>query len=1112
MFDLQKIRGAGLEKAIRQVPAAVTIVEAASGEVILANEEAKAMMRRMLTAPVPSRLEDFRDLRDAGDFKLYRPDGDAYELEEWAVMRSIRTGEEVSDEEYDYVAADGTRGTMRCDASPIYDDEGRVVAGVLLVRDVTEEKRAEERRRYDAGLLENIHDAVLATDARFVLTAWNKGAERMFGWTADEALGRSVIEVIARDYGDEELAQELRELTETGRWRGERTWYRKDGAPVQAEGITVALRGGRDETTGYLCIMRDIGGRREAEERLRESEERYRRLVENSPDAIAVLAEGSIAFVSPAGARLVGAGSPGELLGVPYLDLFHPGSRAAVEAGVSRALGGETVGPFEARALRSDGGAVDVEVSAIPIVREDDPAVQVLVRDVTERKRDEEALRASSRRTENILESVTDAFYTLDHEWRLTYLNGRALRFASQLAGEEFTLDDLIGRTLWETLPATVGTSIEDEYRRAVRERRTAVFEYPYPGGGPIFEVHAYPSEQGLSIYFQDVTERKRTEEAIRARTLQQAVVADLGLRALANDGLGSLLDDTVALVARTLDAEFCKIVEVLPGGEELTLRAGFGWQEGAVGSTAETDPQVSYTLDASEPVIFEDLETETRFEPDPVLLSHGVVSGMTVLVPGRHGPFGALGAHTGTRRVFSVDDVNFLQAVANVLATAIERETAERELGEVREAERSRIARDLHDEALQDLAHAMTQAQIVHAAPAGEETANRSVGLAAALTRVEQQLRGAIYDLRLEAEHDKPFSELLASLVELHRAMAPDLDIRLDLRDGALEGPLKRVGRETLRIVGEALTNARRHSAARNIRVSVSTSDGRLFAEVSDDGRGVHPPRQPSPAGGVGIKGMRERARALGGELKIESEPAMGTKVRFEMALERKREEPESDVRVLLVEDHVAVREAVAASFEREAGFEVVGQAGSLAEAHRVIDEEGVDVAVVDLGLPDGYGGDLIEDLRAANPEAQTLVLSASLDRAETARAVQSGAAGVLHKTAHLDEVVGAVKRLGAGETLMPLEEVVGLLRFAGTKKDEAHEAHRALESLTPREMEVLQKLAEGLDSEGIAETLHISVRTERNHVASILTKLRVHSQLQALVFAVRHGAVEIS
>jgi DNA-binding NarL/FixJ family response regulator len=215
--------------------------------------------------------------------------------------------------------------------------------------------------------------------------------------------------------------------------------------------------------------------------------------------------------------------------------------------------------------------------------------------------------------------------------------------------------------------------------------------------------------------------------------------------------------------------------------------------------------------------------------------------------------------------------------------------------------------------------------------------------------------------------------------------------------------------------------------------------------------------------------------------------------------------------VRVLLVDAHAAVKEALSSSFEHEGGFEIAGRAGSLSEARRALKEWGpMDVAVIDLGLPDGYGGDLIKELREANPQAQALVLSATLDRGDIARAVEAGAAGVLNKTAHLDEVVGAVKRLRAGETLMPLQEVVELLRFAGLRREEEQESRRAVESLTPKEIEVLQALAEGLDSEAIAEKLHISLHTERHHVANILSKLEVHSQVGALVFAVRHGVVE--
>jgi DNA-binding NarL/FixJ family response regulator len=218
---------------------------------------------------------------------------------------------------------------------------------------------------------------------------------------------------------------------------------------------------------------------------------------------------------------------------------------------------------------------------------------------------------------------------------------------------------------------------------------------------------------------------------------------------------------------------------------------------------------------------------------------------------------------------------------------------------------------------------------------------------------------------------------------------------------------------------------------------------------------------------------------------------------------------EPEEETRVLLVEDHASFREAAASVFEREPGFEVVGQAGSLAEARGRL--HGVDVAVVDLYLPDGRGTTLIEELRQANPTAQALVLSASFERVQIARAVEAGAAGILHKSVGIDQVIDAVRRLRAGETLMPLEEAVELLRFAGAQREQEHEARLAIAELTPREREVLEALAEGLDGREIAEKLNISVPTERNHMASVLAKLGVHSRLQALIFALRHGVVEI-
>jgi DNA-binding NarL/FixJ family response regulator len=212
---------------------------------------------------------------------------------------------------------------------------------------------------------------------------------------------------------------------------------------------------------------------------------------------------------------------------------------------------------------------------------------------------------------------------------------------------------------------------------------------------------------------------------------------------------------------------------------------------------------------------------------------------------------------------------------------------------------------------------------------------------------------------------------------------------------------------------------------------------------------------------------------------------------------------------RVLLVDDHATFREPLSFMFDRESEFEVVAQAGSLEEALTALD--GIDFAVVDLDLPDGDGTELIGPLRASNPRCLVMVLTASADREAHARAVEAGAAGVLHKSARVGEVVQAARRLVAGESLLSAEEVVDLLRLAGRSRERDREAQRTIERLTPREREVLQALADGLSDKQISENLHVGVGTVRNHLVSVFGKLGVNSRLQALVFALRHGVVEI-
>ena len=136
-------------------------------------------------------------------------------------------------------------------------------------------------------------------------------------------------------------------------------------------------------------------------------------------------------------------------------------------------------------------------------------------------------------------------------------------------------------------------------------------------------------------------------------------------------------------------------------------------------------------------------------------------------------------------------------------------------------------------------------------------------------------------------------------------------------------------------------------------------------------------------------------------------------------------------------MEDHVSIRQALAFMFEREEEFVVAGQAGTLAEAYEFVREEpdGADVAIVDLGLPDGDGFGLIEELASAEREVTTLVLSASPEPARFAPEVEAGASSVLHKAA-ISDIVGAVRRLKAGETLLSPNDIIEMLRTVSRKR----------------------------------------------------------------------------
>jgi DNA-binding NarL/FixJ family response regulator len=215
--------------------------------------------------------------------------------------------------------------------------------------------------------------------------------------------------------------------------------------------------------------------------------------------------------------------------------------------------------------------------------------------------------------------------------------------------------------------------------------------------------------------------------------------------------------------------------------------------------------------------------------------------------------------------------------------------------------------------------------------------------------------------------------------------------------------------------------------------------------------------------------------------------------------------------VRVLVVDDHRTFADALATALEMERGIRVVGKATDAERAVRLAEEEHPDVILMDVRMPGTDGINATRTVKEAAPETRVLMLSAHEDENLVARAVDAGAAGFLSKGAAVKEVAAAVRAASRGENLLPPEEVRRLLANLRRRRDQDATGQARVDRLTPRETQILQRMADGLPPEAIAEEMGISRHTLRTHVQNILFKLKVHSKLEALAEAIRYGKVRI-
>src|SRR5437764_5503367 len=246
--------------------------------------------------------------------------------------------------------------------------------------------------------------------------------------------------------------------------------------------------------------------------------------------------------------------------------------------------------------------------------------------------------------------------------------------------------DELVGTRCIELLhPEDMERTLADAVAGTQPEAELIAFENRYRHSDGSYRWLAWNARRfpdGL-IYAvaRDVTDARAKALALEISDERYRLLAELGLRALEQLDLQAVLDHAVAMVRDTLRAGFCELLELTPSRESLMLRAGAGWREGAVGAThvpVGSGFHAGFTFGSLGQVVVEDFGRESRFKRGPLLREHGVAAGAMVIVGGKRRPFGVLGVYADGPRCFGSDEVNFLQAVANVLTDAIERHRSE--------------------------------------------------------------------------------------------------------------------------------------------------------------------------------------------------------------------------------------------------------------------------------------------------------------------------------------------------------------------------------------------------------------------------------------------------
>jgi PAS domain S-box-containing protein len=757
-----------------------------------------------------------------------------------------------------------------------------------IVRDITERKRSEEALKKSEArhraVVDTALDAIVTMSADGLIRSFNHSAELIFGYTAEEAIGQRLEMLMPERFRKLHRAG-LRRYLNTGEAhvigqpRLELAGRCKDGTEFPLELSLSETREGEDIL--FIGIVRDITERKRSEEELKESEERFKRLAEATFEGVAITQDGKVVETNASFAAMFRYESS-EVIGMTPADFHPPESQGVVRS--ARSSGLEE--PYEAVCLRKDGTTFEGEIRGKMFSYKGHPVRVTAIRDITERKRAEEALKQSEQLYRTVIEQAAENICLVDAETKRILESNPA--FQETLG---YTEEELRHMTLYDIV-AHDRASVDRNMRRVRERKHYYVGERKYRRkDGSLVDVEASGSmilldgRESLCIVAHDITERARVQELLEERVATlSGIAASLTLDLPVGDTLDVLAEGVVN--ASTAVASLV----ILTGEETDTLRpaGSHGLPEGFTAGL-----QAAYSAGAQSPT----LQAFRRRRPMLVRDFRRFVLNNPLYAPIHHfvreAPWDTLyivplisrGRALGTINLYYLpeqepgeDEKVFLGAVADQTAVAVENVRLFAGVrGKAALEERQRLARELHD----------SVSQALYGITLGTKTARTLLDknpdrVADPLDYVlslaeagQAEMRALIFELRPESLETEG---LIAALEKQAAALKARHEIEVDAvlcdePEASLEAK-----EAVYRIAQEALHNTVKHAHAANVQIKMECDSEWITLEVSDDGIGFD--AQGDFPGHLGLRSMRERALRLGGTLEVDSTSGKGTRI----------------------------------------------------------------------------------------------------------------------------------------------------------------------------------------------------------------------------------------